>query len=181
MEDEPFNKDFRMYHIEGCSFILTEISQKTKKYDANPKSKVLKLMWPYTSSKTKELLANLSRHKENINLALTANSMELMLRHLAKEEDREKTTAEIRADVQRTREIVVRIKEDSKRKMVLRFFLGYNPQPNYEMSVKLRHPMTGMWLERLPFFSDMAFKPQFATVAERYSRCRHLGDRLLLL
>ncbi|KAJ3959387.1 hypothetical protein N0V92_003986 [Colletotrichum tropicale] len=29
MEDEPFNKDFRMYHIEGCAFILNEISQKT--------------------------------------------------------------------------------------------------------------------------------------------------------
>ncbi|KAK1852273.1 hypothetical protein CCHR01_05087 [Colletotrichum chrysophilum] len=85
--------------------------------------------------------------------------MELMLRHLAKEEDREKTTAEIRADVQRTREIVVRIKEDSKRKMVLRFFLGYNPQPNYEMSVKLRHPMTGMWLERLLSFQTWLSSP----------------------
>ncbi|KAF4855951.1 Vegetative incompatibility protein HET-E-1 [Colletotrichum siamense] len=159
MEDEPFNRDFRMYHIEGCAFILTEISQKTKKYDMNPKGKLLKLMWPYTSSKTKELLANLSRHKDNINLALSANSMEALLRCLAKEEDRAKTTAEIQADVKKTREIVVRIQEDSHRKEVLRLFLPYNPQPNYEMSVKLRHPMTGMWLERLVSFQTWFSSP----------------------
>ncbi|KAI8191177.1 Vegetative incompatibility protein HET-E-1 [Colletotrichum sp. SAR 10_75] len=159
MEDEPFNKDFRMYHIEGCAFILNEICEKTKKYDTTPKGKLLRLMWPYTSSKTKELLANLSRHKENINLALTANSMEALLRCLAKDEDRAKAIAEIQADVQKTREIVARIQEDSHQKEVLRFFLPYNPQPNYEMSVKLRHPMTGMWLERLPSFQTWLSSP----------------------
>ncbi|KAF5517708.1 Vegetative incompatibility protein HET-E-1 [Colletotrichum aenigma] len=106
MGDEPFNKDFRMHHIEGCAFILNEISQKTKKYDTNPKGKLQRLMWPYTSSKTKELLAELSRHKENVNLALTANSMEALLRCLAKEDDRARTTADIQADVKKTREIV---------------------------------------------------------------------------
>ncbi|KAI8267443.1 Vegetative incompatibility protein HET-E-1 [Colletotrichum sp. SAR11_239] len=159
MEDEPFNKDFRMHHIEGCAFILNEISQKTRKYDTNPKGKLQRLMWPYTSSKTKELLADLSRHKENINLALTANSMEALLRCLAKEEDRARTTADIQADVQKTREIVVRIHEDSHRKRVLQFFLPYNPQPNYDMSIKLRHPRTGMWLERLPIFQTWLMSP----------------------
>ncbi|KAI8166427.1 Vegetative incompatibility protein HET-E-1 [Colletotrichum sp. SAR 10_70] len=159
MEDEPFNKDFRMHHIEGCAFILNEISQKTKKYDTNPKGKLQRLMWPYTSSKTKELLADLSRHKENINLALTANSMDALLRCLAKEEDRARTTADIQADVQKTREIVVRIQEDSHRERVLQFFLLYNPQPNYDMSIKLRHPRTGMWLERLPIFQTWLMSP----------------------
>ncbi|KAF4887570.1 Ankyrin repeat, PH and SEC7 domain containing protein secG [Colletotrichum fructicola] len=152
LEDEPFNRDFRMYHIEACALILNDISQKTKKYDGNSKSKLLKLKWPYESSITKGLLADLSRHKDNINLALTANSMDALLRCLAKEEDRAKATATIRADVKKTREIFVRIQEDKKRTEVLRFFLHYNPQPNYEMSVKLRHPRTGMWLDRLPAF-----------------------------
>ncbi|KAK2773910.1 ankyrin repeat protein [Colletotrichum kahawae] len=134
MEDEPFNRDFRMYHIEGCAFILNEISQKTKKYDTSPKGKLLKLMWPYTSLKTKELLADLSRHKENINLALAANSMEALLRCLAKEEDRSRTIADIQTDVQKTREIV-------------------------DMSIKLRHPRTGMWLERLPTFQTWLLSP----------------------
>ncbi|EQB47588.1 hypothetical protein CGLO_13239 [Colletotrichum gloeosporioides Cg-14] len=159
MEDEPFNKDFRMHHIEGCAFILNEISQKTKKYDTNPKGKLQRLMWPYTSSKTKELLADVSRHKENINLALTANSMEAILRCLSKEDDRARTTADIQADVKKTREIVVRIQEDSHRKRVLQFFLPYNPQPNYDMSIKLRHPRTGMWLERLPIFQTWLMSP----------------------
>ncbi|KAF4877431.1 Ankyrin-2 [Colletotrichum siamense] len=159
LEDEPFNKDFRMYHIEACAFILNEISQRTKKFDTSSKSKVLKLIWPYTSSKTKQLLAELSCHKENINLALSANSMEALLRCLANEEDRAKSTAEIRADVQKTREIVVRIQQNSYRAEVLRFFLHFNPQPNYEMSVKLRHPRTGLWLERLPSFQTWLSSP----------------------
>ncbi|KAF4832402.1 Vegetative incompatibility protein HET-E-1 [Colletotrichum tropicale] len=131
MEDEPFNKDFRMHHIEGCAFILNEISQKTKKYDTNPKGKLQRLMWPYTSSKTKELLAELSRHKENINLALTANSIEALLRCLAKEDDSARTTADIQADVKRTREIVH----------------------------QAATPGTGMWLERLPIFQTWLMSP----------------------
>ncbi|KAK1625012.1 hypothetical protein BDP81DRAFT_356836 [Colletotrichum phormii] len=146
-EDGPPIQGFRMHHIDGCAAILSEIINKTKKYEDSSGGKLKKLLWPYTSSKTKEMLADLSRHKENMNLALSATSLEALLRCLAKEEERDRTTAAILADVQKTREIAVQIREDAQRERVLEFFLRYNPQSNYEMSVKLRHPRTGMWLE----------------------------------
>ncbi|KAK1957622.1 hypothetical protein LY78DRAFT_591970, partial [Colletotrichum sublineola] len=98
-EDKPIIVTFRIHHIEGCAKILTKISNETKKLEENPKSRVKKLIWPFTSTKTTGMLAELSRHKENINLALSAQSMELLLCCLAKEEDRQRSLAEVMADV----------------------------------------------------------------------------------
>ncbi|KAK1458788.1 hypothetical protein CCUS01_09042 [Colletotrichum cuscutae] len=153
-EDESPIQGFRMHHVDGCAAILSEIVNKTKKYEDKSGGRLKKLFWPYTSSKTKEMLADLSRHKENMNLALSATSLEALLRCLAKEEERERTATAILADVQKTKEIAVRIQEDTRRRRTLDFFLRYNPQSNYEMSVKLRHPRTGMWLERHSSFQQ---------------------------
>ncbi|KXH52550.1 hypothetical protein CSIM01_09131 [Colletotrichum simmondsii] len=51
-------------------------------------------------------------------------------------------------------EIINKTKKDALREKILDFFLEYNPQSNYEMSVKLRHPRTGMWLERHSSFQQ---------------------------
>ncbi|KAL0767985.1 hypothetical protein CaCOL14_008960 [Colletotrichum acutatum] len=153
-EDESPIESFRMHHIDGCAAILSEIVNKTKKYEDKSGGKLKRLIWPYTSSKTKEMLADLSRHKENMNLALSATSLETLLRYLAKEEERDRTTAQIRADVQKIKKIAVRIQEDIERRRILQFFLEYNPQSNYDMSVKLRHPRTGLWLERHSSFQQ---------------------------
>ncbi|KAK1705982.1 hypothetical protein BDP67DRAFT_374491, partial [Colletotrichum lupini] len=153
-EDESPIQGFRMHHVDGCAAILSEIVNKTKKYENKSGGRLKKLFWPYTSSKTKEMLADLSRHKENMNLALSATSLEALLRCLAKEEERERTATAILADVKKTKEIAVRIQEDTWRRRILDFFLRYNPQSNYEMSVKLRHPRTGMWLERHSSFQQ---------------------------
>ncbi|KAJ0297294.1 hypothetical protein COL516b_010875 [Colletotrichum fioriniae] len=152
--DESLIQSFRMHHIDSCAAVLSEIVNKTNKYEDKSGGKLKRLMWPYTSSKTKEMLADLSRHKENMNLALSATSLEALLRCLAKEEEREQTTAAILADIQKTKKIAGRIREDYQRQHVLHFFLKYNPQANYEMSVKLRHPRTGMWLERHSSFQQ---------------------------
>ncbi|KAI3532766.1 hypothetical protein CSPX01_13226 [Colletotrichum filicis] len=153
-ENESSIQGFRMHHVDGCAAILSEIVNKTKKYEDKSGGKLKKLLWPYTSSKSKEMLADLSRHKENMNLALSATSLDVLLRFLAKEEERERTATAILADVQKTKEIALRIQEDTQRRRILSFFLKYNPQSNYEMSVKLRHPRTGMWLERHSSFQQ---------------------------
>ncbi|OTA68784.1 ankyrin [Hypoxylon sp. EC38] len=150
-DDEPAdNKKFRMHHIEACSDILTDIQKKLKKFDSNSLKK--KAAWPFQSEHIKELRDDLARHKQSVDLALSANSMELLLRSLAREEDLQKTTSEILAAVEKTREITSRIHRDDERQKVLKFFLRYNPQQNYEMSLKLRHPRTGLWLLHLQKF-----------------------------
>ncbi|KAL0932846.1 ankyrin repeat protein [Colletotrichum truncatum] len=153
LEDELFDKNLRIHHIEACNATLAEMDKKLKKLD-NPLKQ--KLMWPFKTELVKGWLEELSRHKENINLALSANSMDAMLRLLAQEE---RHHAETLSELKETRQINSRIQQDAKRRKVLEFFLKYNPQKNYDMSLQLRHPRTGLWLNPLPEFQHWLSTP----------------------
>ncbi|KAI0882303.1 ankyrin [Annulohypoxylon maeteangense] len=151
------NRAFRMYHIEACNDILASIHKKLKKFDSDSLTK--KAKWPFSSTRVAELLDELSKHKQSVNLALTAKSMDLLLRSLAREEDLQKTASELKADAQKTKEIVSRIDRNEEQSKVQSVFLKYNPQQNYETSLKLRHPRTGLWLIRLPSFQTWLSTP----------------------
>lgn len=71
---------------------------------------------------------------------------------LSKTEEVHGNTERLLDEAKKTREIVTRIHQDSGRKDILNYFLPYNPQQNYEMSLSLRHPRTGLWLTRKPEF-----------------------------
>lgn len=148
---------FRMHHIEGCDNILTEIGKKLKKAEGNILKR--KTVWVFSATVVKEMLAELAQHKESIVLALSANSIDMLLRQLAKAGDLQKTQEEVLAEIKKSSEVTMRIHQDSQRETVLEFFLRYNPQPNYEMSLKLRQPRTGMWLLDLPQFRTWLSMP----------------------
>ncbi|KAI2601749.1 ankyrin [Hypoxylon sp. NC1633] len=151
------NSKFRMHHIESCSEILLDLDKKLKKLEGTSFKK--RLVWPFSSDRIKEMLEDLARHQTSIDLALSANSLDFLLRSLALQEDNQKTTSEILAKIEETRELTGRIHRDGDRDKVLSFFLKYNPQQNHIMSLKLRHPRTGLWLQRLPTFQTWLSKP----------------------
>lgn len=153
-------EQLRMHHIAACHATLDEVWKKLKKFEDNGAKR--KLVWPFVSDRTKELLAEISRHKENIDLALTADSMGTLLRVLSETEEVHKDTEKLLEEAKKTREIVTRIHQDSGRKAVLDYFLRYNPQQNYEMSLSLRHPRTGLWLIRRPEFQTWLVSPDSA-------------------
>lgn len=74
--------DLRMHHISTCHSTLHQIVQNLEKLEDKPLKR--KVTWPFTSERTKESLSEVSRHKETINLALTATSMDTLLRNLSK-------------------------------------------------------------------------------------------------
>ncbi|KAK1955947.1 ankyrin, partial [Colletotrichum sublineola] len=154
LEDELFDRNLRMHHIEACNETLADINKKMSKIDKNSIKDRLK--WPFSTRRVKEWLEELSQHKENINLALSANTMDAMLRLLAQEGCHAEG---IQTEVKETRQIVSRISQDLQRTNVLNYFLKYNPQQNYEMSRRLRHPRTGLWLTRLPEFQHWLSTP----------------------
>lgn len=141
-------ENLRMHHIAACHATLDEVAKKLKKLEDNATKR--KLVWPFVSDRTKELLAEISRHKQNIDLALTADSLGTLLQILSKTEEAQVNTERLLEEARRTREIETRIRQDSKRQEILKYFLPYNPQQNYEMSLSLRHPRTGLWLTRKP-------------------------------
>lgn len=137
LQEGDFDTNFRMHNIEDCSDTLKEMNQKLEKWESSSSLTKQKLMWPFTGGRVKDWLDELSRHKANINLALSANSLDAMLRLLSQENAH---ATEILAEIKETRKITSRIHQDSERQKVLEFFLKYNPQQNYDTSMHLRHP-----------------------------------------
>lgn len=152
--------NLRMHHIAACHATLYEVAKKLKKLEDDATKK--KLVWPFVSDRTKELLAEVSRHKQNIDLALTADSLGTLLQILSKTEEVQVNMETLLEEANKTREIITRIHQDFERKAVLDYFLPYNPQQNYEMSLSLRHRRTGIWLTRKPAFQTWLKYPDSA-------------------
>ncbi|KAF4814155.1 Vegetative incompatibility protein HET-E-1 [Colletotrichum siamense] len=138
--------------LDRLAQTLKEINRKLEKLEATSSLTKQKLMWPLTKDGVKEWLDELSQHKENINLALSANSLDAMLRILSQEDHH---AMEILAEIKETR----KIHQDSERRKVLDFFLKYNPPKNYDMSIRLRQSGTGIWLQKLQGFQHWISEP----------------------
>ncbi|KAK8032693.1 hypothetical protein PG990_002427 [Apiospora arundinis] len=154
LHHESFDSKFRMHHLEACERTLSEIHETLKKHAGGNAAK--NLIWPFKERHLKELHENLSRHKETINTALSANSLEAILRLLTNEQDH---AAELLQEVKDNTKITTRIHEDGERRKILDYYLKVNPQSNYDMSRRLRQPGTGLWLTRLPEFQRWLTAP----------------------
>ncbi len=158
LEDEPFDPALRMHHIDGCHRVLNDMHNLLKRAEKDLESSTQftalqrKLKWPLSVDRIRELMADLSRHKASIELALSADSMNGILRCLGLGNNIQASTSEILAEVRDTKRITARIQLDGERRRVLDFFLKVNPQDRYETSLSLRHPRTGLWLLRLAAF-----------------------------
>ncbi|KAF4812999.1 Vegetative incompatibility protein HET-E-1 [Colletotrichum tropicale] len=156
LQEGDFDTNLRMHNIEDCSDTLKDIDNKLQKLEASSSSTKKKLTWTFTKDRVQDWLDELSQHKTKINLALSANSLDVLLRILSQEDHH---ATEILAEIKETRKITSRIHQDAGRRRVLDFFLRYNPQQNYDMSLHLRHPRTGLWLLRLPEFQHWISTP----------------------
>jgi Cdc6-like AAA superfamily ATPase len=158
LEDESFDKTLRMHHIDGCSRVLSELNNMLKKAEKDLESQnrltalQRKVKWPLSADRIKELMSELSRHKASITMALSADSMNGILRCLALGSSIQASTLEILTEIKDTKRITARIEQDGERRRVLDFFLQVNPQERYQTSLSLRHPRTGLWLTHLPAF-----------------------------
>lgn len=160
-QGEAFDSTLRMHHIEACRRVLSSVNDLLTKAerDLGGPSQLLalqrKLKWPHSSGpRIKELMFALSEHKTKIAMALSADSVNGVLRCLAMSAGIQTTALETLAEARDTKRITARIQETLETERVLSFFLNHevNPQERYETSLKLRHPQTGMWLLRHPDF-----------------------------
>ncbi|KAF4453712.1 hypothetical protein F53441_3721 [Fusarium austroafricanum] len=155
-EGEAFDPTLRNHYLNHCYKTFTRIETRIKKAgDSFKKSKldgiVRQLKWPFSLSETKELLAELSRHKETISVALAADSMRKIQLSLTKSEDLDKKIADVRETARRIEiNTLIAVREQEQR--VLNHFMKSNPQISLETSIRLRHSMTGLWLTESPTF-----------------------------
>jgi len=152
-KDEPANEKYCMHNIRSCQRLLTNLDTRLRKSAPDPdKAEGISLRWPLSSSRVQEILEELATCKNNITLALSANSMDALLKCISTQAGLETTTANILENTAQTKHITNRIEQNARHRDVETFFLKYNPQDNYETSLRLRHPRTGFWLVDLPEF-----------------------------
>ncbi len=125
LEDEPFDATLRMHHIDGCHRVLSLLHAELRKAEKDLESTShfialqRKLKWPLSTDRIKELMSELSRHKESIGMAIAADSMNGILRCLALSSSLQTSVSEILTEVRDTRKITARIQMDEERRRVL--------------------------------------------------------------
>lgn len=152
-EGDRFDPTLRIQLVGNCKQTLEKIETRVKKaadrLSCRTASKVTGIMqqlkWPFSASETKELLEEVSRHKATMTAALSADTMRKLQLCLTKADD---IGQNITAISQAVKEIKIntQIAVDDQNRKILDFFMNVSPQRNFEMSVLLRYPMTGLWL-----------------------------------
>ncbi|KAM0553082.1 hypothetical protein ACHAPJ_007630 [Fusarium lateritium] len=156
-EGDQFDPTLRNHYLNHCFKTLTRIETRLKKAaESFTRSKLesicRQLKWPFSSSETKDLLAELSRHKETINVALAADTMRKLQLSLSKSDELAKKISAV-GEIVRRIEINTLIDVNTQKQRVLDYFMKTNPQTNLETSIRLRHSMTGLWLTESPTFT----------------------------
>ncbi|KAM0436823.1 hypothetical protein ACHAPT_002535 [Fusarium lateritium] len=155
--ETSFEPTLRMQHLSHCKQTLETIRNRVKKAadDFDNKSKwegiTRRLKWPFSVSETKDLLADVSRYKETLILATSADTMRTLQICLANQADLER---KLDKKLDNITDILERDEVDARKRLVLDFFMKpeANPKANLSQSIKLRHPTTGSWLTLSPSF-----------------------------
>lgn len=162
-EGDTFDPALRLHYLNQCRRTLDKIEKRVRvAVDRLAKSKMTagmtQLKWTFSSSEMRDLLTELARHKETITMALSADTMQKLQVSLAKVDDLGKRVSSIQ-EVTRRIEVntVIAVKNEEQR--VLDYFVKISPQPYLELSIKLRHAMTGLWLTDSPEFTHWLETP----------------------
>ncbi|MCJ1264939.1 hypothetical protein MMC22_004814 [Lobaria immixta] len=158
LENGLFESTTRPHHIHSCLKTLERVKSILERDDAassqNHRLQTLKrnLRWPFTSSEVKDLVIEIERHKATLGLALNVDGMSGLLLALSKQTDINESMKGIQKELRLKREAETRITIDEGRQKVLNSFGTIDPRRNHDMSRKLRHPSTGLWLTESPEF-----------------------------
>jgi hypothetical protein len=150
--DRLYNPSFKLQHVTSCQQTIARIEKPLLKAKADFESGNTlvavrrRLKWPFSVPETRDLILELSRHKETIVLALSADSMGALLQSLSRMGGLRAAMDDTKAIVRKHMNITTRIDLRANFLKVLDFFLRYNPQPYFARALRLRHPLTGLWL-----------------------------------
>lgn len=158
LENDIFESTTRTHHINSCHETLERVKSILERDNASSlqdqplQTLKQKLRWPFTSSEVKDLVIEIERHKATLSLALNVDGMSGLLRALSKQTDINESVKSIQTELRLKREAETRVTINHHRQKVLNSFGTIDPRRNHDMSRKLRHPNTGLWLTESPEF-----------------------------
>lgn len=157
-DGDTYDPAIRVHHVYHCEQALNKINERMRRAAQKVEKGrsigglVQQLKWPFSKKETQEVLEELERHKNNMNLGIATDSMHKMQILLSKQKETDIVVTETRRVV---REIHTEIVVDSKKRRVLNFFMDtskVNPQTSLDTNIRIRHPMTGLWLTESSVF-----------------------------
>ncbi|KAI0909632.1 ankyrin repeat-containing domain protein [Ustulina deusta] len=170
LQDSP---NLQWHYVYDCQTILNrvQIGLRQATDDLKCSSTFTKirsrLKWPFSSDDTKEMIQTIQRHKQTINVALSANSYSRLAICLSRQEAAakchegiNKRLGAIQYTVKEILEIDTKVFLNERRKRVLDFFTKFaNPWHDFEMVQSLRHPLTGLWFTESDDFKEWRATP----------------------
>lgn len=158
--------DFRDTYIDSCRNTLYRIKRKLEKaegdFEDGGRRKLItrSLKWPFQSQETTDLITELRRHQDVLQLALSAETMSHLLQCLANTDVIANSVDNINRKLDRKASIDTRAELTAKREEVVRFFLKVNPEDYLQDCRSRREPNTGKWLiERDQTFRNWMVSP----------------------
>ncbi|KAK5629396.1 hypothetical protein RRF57_005111 [Xylaria bambusicola] len=170
LQDSP---NLQLHHLHNCQTVLNrvEIGLQRARDDLKSSSTLTKfrsrLKWPFSLDDTKEMIQTIQRHKQTINVALSASSYSRLAMCPSRQEVADKLHEEtkrhlisVQNTVQEILEINTKVLLDERRREVLSHFNKFvNPSHVFEMVKGLRHPLTGLWFTELDEFKAWRATP----------------------
>lgn len=151
LEEEEFDPTIQADHLHSCYQTLEKVQAMLDKYKSvSGQSQTLeavkaKLKWPFAVSDVEDLIHEIQRHKSTLSLALAAEGMSNVLLALSRQNTIQNSLDEIKVDLRQRREAETRTAIDKEQQKILDSIGPITPHKNHEMSLKLRHPATGLW------------------------------------
>ncbi|KAK7420773.1 hypothetical protein QQX98_002577 [Neonectria punicea] len=151
---------FKPHHLYECQQLLRRLERGLDGTQTGFSSHSVieklhnRLKWPFSSTETKDMLKDIERHKQTINIAIAADSMSKLRECLSRQQDANTKLNDLQVITKVILDIQTRISLDTKRNLVLGFFTKVNPRSEFEMNRNLRHPLTGLWLTESPEFDE---------------------------
>ncbi|ERF71769.1 hypothetical protein EPUS_01684 [Endocarpon pusillum Z07020] len=181
-EAESFRFTTKVHHVEYCYQTLRKINLLLENFELSKSKGVLhsaaqRLRWPLSVSETKELMAEVERHRTILGLALQADEMSALLTLLAKEEAIGAVVSDIHRGLDRDRvhrnmlamsrsvpqlyqKTFTHENQDEQRRKMLEWLCPatLDPTRNHESSISLCQPGSGTWFTEGVEFQEWRLK-----------------------
>ncbi|KAM5343515.1 hypothetical protein ACJ41O_012052 [Fusarium nematophilum] len=156
---------FKAHHLHDCQQVLRRLEKALcdTKSGLESGSRLDRLQrslkWPFSSTETTELLQELQRHKQTIDLALAAESLSKLKLSLSRQAEVNDGIKKVQLSVEQLLDMQTKQDLDRNQDEVLSAFTKVNPRPEFDTNRKLRHHLTGLWFTEGSDFEDWYTTP----------------------
>ncbi|RDW58346.1 hypothetical protein BP5796_12276 [Coleophoma crateriformis] len=160
LEGDNSSTSFQATYIDACFTTLRKVESRLQEaqddFKSGKKSRIIvrSLKWPFSTDETKSLLGELGEHRNNLELALSADTARRLRECLSDTNSLKHSIDKLQVKIDRKIEIDTRVQLTKKRRKIVDFFLKVNPEPSFKTSQGLRMAETGKWLTE----RDAAFR-----------------------